>query len=78
MSQNKWPECKKLIMGTRHMDIFLPVSVTMALSGWGMRLYGVCGPHKGAAKESVVERPLGWARGMEHSTISQPLRCAGL
>lgn len=52
--------------------------LTVALSDRGMELEGVCGPHKRARKERVEERPLGWARGVEHRTISQPLRSAGL
>lgn len=54
--QSEWPECKKLITGT--CPAFF-ARLTVALSGRGMRLYGVCGPHKGAGKESVAERPLG-------------------
>lgn len=69
------PECKKLIMGTCPA---FSARLTVALSGRGMWLFGFCGPHKGAGKESIAERPLGWARGMEHCTISQPLRSAGL
>lgn len=74
--KSEWPECKKLITGT--CPAFFFARLTVALSGWGMWLYGVCGPHKGAGEESVAERPLGWAHGMEHCTISQPLRSAGL